>query len=102
MDISDGLVQDSKKLALASKVSLQIEIEKIPFEEKVIELLGWEGVLTSGEELELLFTSRSKIPSGIPVTEIGKVVPYNAKEPVRFTLQGKIFNPSQVGFLHFK
>lgn len=102
MDITDGLVQDARKLAEASGVSLEIEIEKIPAEKNVLDLLGWNGILASGEELELLFTSPREISKDIQVFAIGKVKPYLKKNPVMFTLRGKKFIPSQIGYLHFK
>ncbi|WCL48362.1 thiamine-phosphate kinase [Leptospira sp. GIMC2001] len=76
MDITDGLVQDATRLAKTSSVSLEIEINHLPEFSEFIQYMEVDELITSGEELELLFTSRDAIPSsilGIPITCIGRV-----------------------------
>ena len=63
MDISDGLSSEANHLALSSGVSIEIEQEKLPIDEDVLEMCEYFGLsplqfaLNGGEEYELLFTS---------------------------------------------
>jgi thiamine-monophosphate kinase len=96
MDITDGLVQDSLKLANASKIKLDIHLEAIPIfhiENKPIPI---ETAILSGEELEILFLSEDTIQyPGISL--IGESKKGNG---VNFIKSGKFYNP-RIGFLHF-
>ncbi len=102
MDITDGLIQDSGKLALASNLRMDIEIEKIPRLAELQAYLTLDDILSSGEELELLFLSKAKIKStkNFPVSCIGKATLGLPK--VYFTLDGKSYKPQKKGFLHFQ
>ncbi|MBE7411128.1 MAG: thiamine-phosphate kinase [Leptospiraceae bacterium] len=98
MDITDGLFQDSLKLAKASSVHLKINLDQLPNLERYAKYIGVEGVLSSGEELEILFLSSDRIvESGI--TEIGNAEKGNGK--VTFTQNGKKIIPKSKGFFHF-
>lgn len=96
MDISDGIVQDSQRLARASGVRLTVEIDRLPAHPE------WEAVLDpelrarSGEELELLFLAPFGF-SDFPAVPIGSAAPGNG---VVFLKNG---NPASVGpgFTHF-
>ena len=63
MDISDGLSSEANHLALSSGVSIEIDEEKLPIDEDVLEMCEYFGLsplkfaLNGGEEYELLFTS---------------------------------------------
>ena len=63
MDISDGLSSEANHLALSSGVSIEIDEEKLPIDEDVLEMCDYFGLsplkfaLNGGEEYELLFTS---------------------------------------------
>lgn len=102
MDITDGLIQDAERLALASKGKLKIQVESIPLHPFAVEKLGLDVCLGSGEELELLFLSPQILPNeihSIPVTMIGQL---DAGKPgVQFSKAGKPYLPSERGFLHF-
>lgn len=102
MDITDGLIQDSGKLALASNLRMDIEMEKIPRLSELQAYMSLDDILSSGEELELLFLSKEKIKSTkkFPVSCIGKATVGLPK--VYFTLDGKRYKPEKRGFLHFQ
>ena len=84
IDISDGLVQDCKHLAISSNLEFVINLKKIPISN--IDLLSYEerlnAALIGGDDYELLFTSaptyKNKIKKianvhGLKVTNIGYV-----------------------------
>lgn len=62
MDISDGLSSELNHLAISSGVSLEIDLEKLPIDEQVLELADYFKIsamdlaLNGGEEYQLLFT----------------------------------------------
>lgn len=102
MDITDGLIQDSERLALASKGKLIIQIESVPLHSLAVKKLGLDACLGSGEELELLFLSPDILPNQIaslPVTMIGRFV--KGKPGTKFLNEGKTYVPKNKGFLHF-
>lgn len=63
MDISDGLSSELNHLALSSRVSVQIEEDKLPIDSRVVEMCEYYGVsplefaLNGGEEYQLLFAN---------------------------------------------
>lgn len=105
MDTTDGLVQDSEKLSQASRVPLELEVSSIPTDKETLDAISWDGVLTSGEELELLFTSPDSLPGsihGTRITRIGKVLDPRGKGPkVLWKWEGKQYKILNRGFLHF-
>ncbi|GBF49533.1 thiamine-phosphate kinase [Leptospira ryugenii] len=107
MDVTDGLIQDSLRLAKASHGVLEIFLEALPVSKLALETLGWDAVLGSGEELELLFLSNENLPekiAGQNVTKIGRFVRDKntlGKGKVQFQLGGEVYHPKQIGFSHF-
>jgi thiamine-monophosphate kinase len=101
MDITDGLIQDGEKLALASKLKIQIEIEKLPDLSLLQKYMSIDDILSSGEELELLFLSKDIIKSTkrFPVNCIGNAM--KGEVGIKFNLNGKEYKPKRKGFLHF-
>ena len=83
MDISDGLVDDLKKLARSSSTSILIDMPAIPIESGLLPVFGPESIehaLNGGEDYELLFTAPSVIVKDIQrkveseISVIGSVV----------------------------
>ncbi|MCZ8341870.1 MAG: thiamine-phosphate kinase [Leptospira sp.] len=108
MDLTDGILQDTEKLAKASSGHLEIQVEKVPHSVFAKKHLGWDGILRSGEELELLLLTKDILPSQIgpaKITPIGKFIKAKGnkkiKSRVEYTLDGKIFKPHGLGFSHF-
>ncbi len=106
MDLTDGLKQDAFKLAKSSGLFLEIDLDNLPSENGVKESIGVEGILTSGEELELLFLSPEDLPTdweGIRISKIGSAKSLHKGETpfVRYSYEGKIFAPKESGFRHF-
>jgi thiamine-monophosphate kinase len=87
MDVSDGLVGDLNKLCRASKVSADIEIERVPLSPAAIHALNVEPqlietILTGGDDYEIIATipitrlaalQAEAAAAAVPVTEIGHV-----------------------------
>ncbi len=111
MDISDGLVVDSWRMAQASSVCLEIEWELLPplsLSQQQLSLLRgdpWFYVLHGGEEYELLFTSSRESEvlevasaTSTPVHRIGRVV---EGEGVFVVREGRRSRVHHRGFSHF-
>ena len=77
LDISDGLLRDAMRLAEASKVSVMLDLDKVPLRAGAVV----PNAFSDGEDYELLFTSPEKIIEfpGLDMAEIsciGKVIPF--------------------------
>jgi len=108
MDLTDGLIQDSERLAIASNGQIEIMMESLPISKLAYQHLGWDEVLGSGEELELLFFSDAKLPSklgNVKITRIGTFKKIGTKKkplrPVTFLLNGNNYIPQKIGYTHF-
>ncbi|EQA44547.1 putative thiamine-phosphate kinase [Leptospira broomii serovar Hurstbridge str. 5399] len=106
MDLTDGLIQDLGKLAKVSRLVIEIELNRVPVLDGIEKAIGLEGILSSGEELELLFLSPDLIPSqweSVDITPIGSVrfTKENESPRVDFLLNEQLFRPTEGGFRHF-
>ncbi|TGL63848.1 thiamine-phosphate kinase [Leptospira ognonensis] len=108
MDLTDGLIQDSQRLAFASGGELEIDMTSLPISKIAFQQLGWDGVLGSGEELELIFLSNSILPKEIDrvkITKIGSFTKSYIKRKesslVRFLNGNQIYHPKKIGYSHF-
>lgn len=97
MDITDGLVQDLKKMTSGLKIDFHINLNLLPEFEKLKKILSIDEIICSGEELELICTTNENLN---PFYKIGEVKKGNGK--VHFYLDGKIYFPKKIGFTHFK
>ena len=77
IDISDGLARDAEHLAVASRVSIHLDADRIP----LIEGATFEEAAGGGEEYELLCTASNDVDVsafteafGLPLTCVGSVV----------------------------
>jgi thiamine-monophosphate kinase len=77
MDITDGLIQDAGKLSQISKTIIQIDLDLLPRIREIGEFLTINEIASSGEELELLFTTDENLPkeiNGVRITKIGDII----------------------------
>ncbi|MBX2849314.1 MAG: thiamine-phosphate kinase, partial [Acidiferrobacterales bacterium] len=113
VDMSDGLVGDASHIARCSKVSLEIDIKKLPLSDAYKTYMAEGGFLryavAGGDDYELLFTiEESKVGMletiakdlDTPLTEIG-VVQEKKHQGVILVDDGKETNIRPKGFQHF-
>ena len=96
MDLSDGIVQDSLRLARASGLKLTIDLDLIPLPEGLEAFLEKHRAVTSGEELELLFLGPADF-NGFTTCRIGSA---SQGSGVVFREGGREV-PVAPGFAHF-
>ncbi len=101
IDVSDGLAADLRHIAAASRVVLNVDIDRIPLAGGVSSL----SALASGEEYEIACTSPTELDLeeferrfSIPLTKIGSVTRGDAD--VVFT-QNDSRVEAPIGYLHF-
>jgi thiamine-monophosphate kinase len=112
MDISDGLVGDLAKLCRASSVAAEIDVARIPFSAAAAAAIAaeptlLETALTGGDDYEIVLTlAPANLPAfraaakstGVPVTEIGRVL---AGDGTRFMREGKALAFARPAYSHF-
>ena len=116
IDISDGLLSDTRHIMEESNVGAMIWEDRIPLSPSYRRASAMYSknpvhmALSGGEDYELLFTAppqkRGKISSlsrslKIPITCVGKILP-KAKKLTIVREDGKTYIPSRFGFDHFK
>lgn len=112
MDLSDGLVGDLPKLAWASGLAAQVQVERLPLSEALLALVpaahARELALAAGDDYELLVAApQQRYPDlvaaaaqlGLRLTQIGRLC---AGDGVCFTLNGDQFSPALRGYDHFR
>jgi thiamine-monophosphate kinase len=79
MDVSDGLLIDAERLAAASGVALEIDLDAVPLSRPAVSLDDLLARVTAGDDYELLFSlpenAKSLPAGGGPVTAVGRVLP---------------------------
>jgi thiamine-monophosphate kinase len=116
IDVSDGLLIDTKHLLEESEVGARIWEDRIPLSKLYQKWIcafsksPYQFALSGGEDYELLFTAppemrkrilRLALSLKIPITQIGKIVP--KKEGLHLIRKdGKEYSPSRLGFEHFR
>jgi thiamine-monophosphate kinase len=80
IDVSDGLASDVRRLAEASGVGVELDVERIPVADearRIADARGWDVermVLGGGEDLELLVALPPDQAETLGLVEIGRVV----------------------------
>ncbi len=94
LDVSDGVASDARRLADASRVAVEIDLDALPIQPGVEDVAAARGVApgvfaaTGGEDYELLvaLTEEAFAASGVPLTRIGRIL--GGLPGVRFTGTG--------------
>lgn len=104
MDVSDGLIADAAKIAAASGVCVEIELDEVPLSPAAARwvagrrdrLAALLRLATGGDDYEILFTSSDV--AAVDATRIGRVV---AGEGLKLTMQGQPTPlPAAGGYVH--
>ncbi|WP_267268983.1 thiamine-phosphate kinase [Pseudomonas protegens] len=108
LDISDGLLADCGHIAAASKVALQVEVEKLPLSPALLSFLGEQGAraaaLSGGDDYVLAFTLPPAelaplLAAGWPVQVVGQVVA--GQGVTLLDAGGQDITPGTRGYQHF-
>lgn len=104
MDVSDGLLLDANRLAQASDVAIDIDIDTIPLSEAFTAHMGRDRTArltacTGGDDYQLLF-SASNVPGdiGVPITRIGSISSGSGLK--LHDANGFFALPGKLGYLH--
>jgi len=112
MDVSDGLLIDTARMADASALAVMIEIDSIPLSDDYLRLIGEDrgariAAATSGDDYELLFAAPSSQAHaileasealGLPLSRIGHFAEGNG---LSLTYQGEQMPlPDRLGYQH--
>ncbi|MDB5995686.1 MAG: thiamine monophosphate kinase [Pseudomonas sp.] len=109
LDISDGLLADCGHIALASKVGIQVERDRLPLSKPLVAFLGQAGAedaaLSGGDDYVLAFTLPpvelpSLVAKGWPIHVIGRVVA--GQGVVLLDAAGQDITPQTRGYQHFR
>ena len=113
IDISDGLIDDLKKMINRQNVSFNIFEEKIPISKNLSQLIKIKkfkkiDVTSRGDDYQILFTANpiksriirkiSKI-KGIKITKIGKIVTGKNKSKI-INIKNKQIEAKNKGYIH--
>lgn len=109
MDCSDGLALDVSRLATASHVEIQIDLERVPLAQGVAQVARAAGsaadlfAATGGDDYELIVTAPAALAAevgsdlDVPLTAIGRVV---AGSGVTLRRDGATITPETQGWEH--
>ncbi len=103
MDVSDGLLLDASRIAKASGVNLEIDLDQVPLSVPFKTLFGEEedarmSAATGGDDYQLLLTASPETVLPINVTRIGQCRPGSG---VSLVQKGeRIGLPEPLGFVH--
>ncbi|QTD55515.1 thiamine-phosphate kinase [Parasphingorhabdus cellanae] len=103
MDVSDGLLLDASRIASASGVNLEIDLDQLPLSQSFKTVFG-EGeearmsAATGGDDYQLLLTASPETVLPINLSKIGKCRPGSG---VSLVQKGeRIGLPETLGFVH--
>ena len=115
MDLSDGLVGDLTRICQASRVSVLVEVEKLPIDPLLREAFGDRAIdlaLSGGEDYELLCTAPAEVlekarlllqSTGSDLTVVGRVREVDPSVPPVMLAEadGRVRAPGRSGWEHF-
>ncbi len=113
IDISDGLIDDLKKMINRQRVSFHVFEKNIPISDTLSQLIKVKklrkiDVTSRGDDYQILFTANSnksriikKISNniGIKITKIGKIISGKNKSKI-INIKNKQIEPKNKGYIH--
>jgi thiamine-monophosphate kinase len=99
IDLSDGLGRDVSHIAELSDIGIELDAQAIPCNEGC----DWRRSLGDGEDYELCFAASGQVPrsiDGLPITPVGRVVPFDGKSRVVVMERGREISADQLGWQH--
>jgi thiamine-monophosphate kinase len=104
MDVSDGLLIDAARIAQASGIALEIDLDTIPLS-KAAQMMGGNddaarlAAATAGDDYALLFTASRPLPTApCRVARIGQAV--RGEGLHLYNRDGPVALPERLGWLH--
>jgi thiamine-monophosphate kinase len=98
-DISDGLLIDASRMARASEVAIEIDLDAVPLADGAPDRMA---AITAGDDYELLFAGPEGLtldqPGAAPVTAIGRCV--EGRGLTLFDSDGPVPLPAALGYEH--
>jgi thiamine-monophosphate kinase len=98
-DVSDGLLIDALRMARASEVAIEIDLDAVPLAEGAPDRMA---AITAGDDYELLFAGPAGLtldrPDFAPVTAIGRCV--EGRGLTLFDRDGAMPLPAALGYEH--
>ncbi len=101
MDLSDGILADLPRMARASRLLVQVNLEKLPIPSPISSFLTPEFALAGGEDYELLFFAKGGFVPTFPCTQIGVAIDNHAPGKVEYLDHDVPLQPSVFSFSHF-
>lgn len=92
MDVSDGLLIDAQRMADASKLALEIDLDAVPHVGEIM------AAITAGDDYELLFAAAPDAMLPVPAARIGQF-----SHGTGLTLcngDGPVALPQRLGYTH--
>ena len=113
IDISDGLIDDSKKMINRQKLSFSLNLEKIPISQNLFRIIKLKklkkiNLISNGDDYQVLFTAdsnKSRIIQntskslGIKITKIGKIIS-GKNRSIIVDKKGKQIRAKYNGYIH--
>ena len=113
IDISDGLIDDLKKMINRQYLSYSLNLNKVPISKNLTKLildkkLYKSKLISNGDDYQILFTAspnKSRIiknvsrKKGVKLTKIGKIIPGNVKSSI-IDEKGKQIVIKSTGYTH--
>jgi thiamine-monophosphate kinase len=92
MDVSDGLLIDAQRMAAASNLALEIDLDAVPHAGEIM------AAVTAGDDYELLFAAAPETLLPVPATRIGT---FSAGTGLTLrNASGPVALPQRLGYTH--
>lgn len=111
IDISDGLVADLGHICKASRVSAEIQLERLPIRPETRQRFGAQAeemALAGGEDYQLLVTAppgiiaEAQLVTDYPLSVIGEIIAWREQAVKVIDTEGREYRPEHTGWDHFK